>query len=224
MEPPGPGHATAKIARLVQDLRRQGVTSEPVLAAMRSVPRDRFVPSTFADRSWEDLALPIGHGQTVSQPSIVGLMTQALELDDRHTVFEIGTGSGYQTAILARLARRVFTIERHKDLWREADRRFAELRLRNVTSRYGDGTKGWPEPAPFDRILVTAAAREIPTALLDLLASDGILVAPVGQERRDQVLTRFRRSATGLIAEPMGAVRFVPLVSGLPRGGMLAAS
>jgi len=224
MEPPGPGHATAKIARLVQDLRRQGVSSEPVLAAIGSVPRDRFVPSTFADRSWEDLALPIGHGQTVSQPSIVALMTQALDLEDRHTVLEIGTGSGYQTAVLARLARRVFTIERHKDLLREADKRFADLRLRNVTSRYGDGTKGWAEPGPFDRILVTAAAREVPTALLDLLTPDGILVAPVGHERRDQILTRFRRTPSGIVAEPLGSVRFVPLVSGLPRGGMLAAS
>ena len=144
-------------------------------------------------------------------------MTQALELNERHKVLEIGTGSGYQTAILARLCRRVFTIERHQSLLRDAEKRFAYLRLGNVTSRYGDGTRGWAEPAPYDRIIVTAAAANLPQALLELLAPDGVLVAPVGGERRDQTLVRVRQSFGRRVTEELGTVRFVPLVPGLPR-------
>jgi protein-L-isoaspartate(D-aspartate) O-methyltransferase len=207
-----------RAAGLAQELARAGIRDPRVLAAMERVPRDLFVPPTFAEHAWDNVALPIGHGQTISQPLVVACMTEALEIGERHTVLEIGTGSGYQTAVLARLCRRVFTIERHQDLLREAEKRFATLRLGNVTSRFGDGSKGWPEPAPFDRILMTAAAPELPQALVDLLAPDGILVGPLGRERYDQTLVRVRRGADGaLFCEGLGLVRFVPLVSGLPR-------
>ena len=208
---------SAAAARLIEELRRAGITDERVLAAIGAVPRDRFVPPAFLDHAWDNVALPIGHGQTISQPLVVAMMTAALELTDRHKVLEIGTGSGYQTAVLAPLCRRVFTIERHQALLHEANKRFAALRLGNVTSRFGDGTKGWPEPAPFDRILVTAAAAKMPAALPELLAPDGVLVAPVGEEKGQQMLVRLRRTAAGFETEELAAVRFVPLVEGLPR-------
>lgn len=213
----------ARRLRLLMSLRRSGVTDAAVLGAIERIPRELFVPDTFQDRAWEDTALPIGHGQTISQPLVVACMTEALEVGDRHTVLEIGTGSGYQTAILARLCRRVFTIERHRALLKEADERFARLRLGNVTSRFGDGSKGWKEPAPFDRILMTAAAPELPQALVDLLAPDGILVGPLGRERHDQKLVRARRNQDGAVfCEELCVVRFVPLVPGLPRDPAIA--
>ena len=211
------GVAAQKKARLVMELRRAGVSDTRVLSAMERVPREHFVPPTFADQAWENVALPIGHGQTISQPLVVALMTQALELGERQKVFEIGTGCGYQTAILARLCRRVFTIERYRELLGDANRRLAELRIHNVTSRFGDGTKGWPEQAPFDRILLTAAAADLPPSLPDSLAPGGVLVAPIGEDRRDQSLIRVRRGETGFVTDELGTVRFVPLVVGLPR-------
>ena len=209
----------SKKIRLIMELRRAGISDQRVLSAIERVPRELFVPATFADQAYENVALPIGHGQTVSQPFVVARMTEALEISDRHKVFEIGTGSGYQTAILAKLCRRIFSIERYRPLLREAERRLAELRLHNVTCRFGDGTKGWPEQAPFDRIIVTAAAPELPSILADSLAIGGILVAPVGEDRRDQQLLRIRRNEEGFVTEELGAVRFVPLVAGLPRDG-----
>jgi protein-L-isoaspartate(D-aspartate) O-methyltransferase len=214
---------TSKKLRLIMELRREGISDQRVLSAIERVPRELFVPPTFADQAWENVALPIGHGQTVSQPLVVAHMTELLEVGERHKVFEIGTGSGYQTAVLARLCRRVFSIERFRPLLREAERRLAELRLHNVTCRFGDGTKGWPEQAPFDRIIVTAAAPELPAILAESLAVGGILVAPVGEDRRDQYLQRIRRGADGFTTETFGAVRFVPLVAGLPRDGSAGA-
>jgi len=206
-----------KVLRLLMELRGLGVSDARVLGALERVPREIFVPGAFKDQAYENVALPIGHGQTISQPLVVALMTEALEVGERHKVLEIGTGSGYQTAVLARLCRRVFSIERHRALLKEAEKRFAELRLHNVTSRFGDGTKGWPEQAPFDRIIVTAAAPELPGKLLSSLAEGGVLVAPVGEERRDQRLIRIRRKDGTSITEELGPVRFVPLVEGLPR-------
>ncbi len=205
-----------KVARLIMELRGD-VSDTSVLAAIERTPRELFVPPAFEDQAYENVALPIGTGQTISQPLVVALMTQALDLNERHKVLEIGTGSGYQAAVLARLCRRVFTIERHRYLLREAEKRFAELRISNITARWGDGTKGWPEQAPFDRILVTAAAPDVPGQLIDGLIEGGILVAPVGEERRDQKLLRVRRTGGTFEIEDMGPVRFVPLIEGLPR-------
>jgi protein-L-isoaspartate(D-aspartate) O-methyltransferase len=209
--------AASKLVRLIMQLRRGGIVDHRVLTAIERTPRELFVPETFRDRAYENVALPIGSGQTISQPLVVALMTQALEAGERHKVLEIGTGSGYQAAVLARLCRRVFTVERHRALLREAERRFAELRLNNITSRFGDGTKGWPEQAPFDRIILTAAAPSLPGHLVDHLGEDGILVAPLGEDRRDQHLVRLRRRGGGVATEELGPVRFVPLVAGLPR-------
>jgi protein-L-isoaspartate(D-aspartate) O-methyltransferase len=199
------------------ELRRAGIGDARVLGAIEKTPRERFVPASFADRAYENVALPIGNGQTVSQPYVVALMTEKLELGERQNVLEIGTGSGYQTAVLAHLCRRVFSIERHRELLRDAERRFEELRLRNIICRFGDGSKGWPEQAPYERVLVTAAAPEVPSTLIDGLAPGGVLVAPIGEDHRDQQLVRIRRSVEGFSTEHLGIVRFVPLVAGLPR-------
>ncbi|HXZ02347.1 MAG TPA: protein-L-isoaspartate(D-aspartate) O-methyltransferase [Stellaceae bacterium] len=206
-----------KVLRLLMELRGLGITDARVLGAIERVPRETFVPAAFRDQAWENVALPIGQAQTISQPLVVALMTQALDIGDRHKVLEIGTGSGYQAAVLAKLCRRVFTMERHRALLKEAEKRFAEIKIHNVTTRFGDGSKGWPEQAPFDRIMITAAAPEVPQLLLDSLAESGVLVAPVGEERRDQMLLRIRRRDGAFLTEDLGAVRFVPLVSGLPR-------
>jgi protein-L-isoaspartate(D-aspartate) O-methyltransferase len=202
--------------RLVMELRRHGVTDTRVLSAIERVPREEFTPPSFRDQAYEDTALPIGHGQTLSQPTVVGLMSQALELGARMKVLEVGTGSGYQAAILAHLGRRVYTIERHKPLLDEAEARFKRLRLHNITTRLGDGWLGWPEQAPFDRIIVTAAPPDVPQTLIDQLAPDGIIVLPLGSEKRSQRLVRIRKTESGLTQEDLTAVRFVPMVKGLP--------
>jgi protein-L-isoaspartate(D-aspartate) O-methyltransferase len=206
--------------RLLMELRRAGILDPRVLGAIEKTPRELFVPEAFQDQAYENVALPISHSQTISQPYVVALMTEKLELSGREKVLEIGTGSGYQAAIIARLARRVFTVERHRLLVREAEQRFAALRLGNIVTRFGDGTKGWPEQAPFDRIIVTAAASEVPQVLLDHLAPGGILVMPVGAEYHDQRLVRVRRGESGYETEGVTWVRFVPLVAGLPRPGV----
>ncbi|MDP4823685.1 MAG: protein-L-isoaspartate(D-aspartate) O-methyltransferase [Aestuariivirgaceae bacterium] len=204
-------------AQLVMSLRQQGVTDARVLEALEKIPRDLFVPEIFADQSWTDRALPISCGQTISQPTIVGIMTDRLEVGPRHKVLEIGTGSGYQTAVLSRLCRRVYTIERYRTLLEGAEERFRQLRLSNITSMVGDGYKGWPAQAPFDRIIVTAAPKEAPQALLEQLAEGGIMVIPLDHGRDGQELVRITRTAQGYERENLLAVRFVPLVEGLPR-------
>lgn len=202
--------------RLLMELRRSGVTDTNVLSAIEKVPRGTFVSEPFLDQAWDNAALPIGCGQTISQPLVVALMTQALELTPRMKVLEIGTGSGYQAAVLASLVRRVFTLERHRALLAEAEARFRALRITNIVAMLGDGMKGWPAQAPFDRILLTAAARELPPALLAQLGEGGILVAPVdtGPDRQDVV--RVRRTAEGFSTETLFPVRFVPLLPGVP--------
>jgi protein-L-isoaspartate(D-aspartate) O-methyltransferase len=206
----------ARKIRLIMALRRSGVTDTAVLAAIERIPRESFVPEAFHDQAYEDKALPIGQGQTISQPQVVALMTQAMDLTPRHKVLEIGTGSGYQSAVLARLSRRVYTIERHRALLAEAERRFAALRIHNITAIAGDGMKGWPAQAPFDRIIVTAAAAGMPETLLAQLAVGGIMVLPLGPERADQELMRVRRLETEITTEKLCDVRFVPLLPGLP--------
>ena len=211
-----PGLVQKKL-RLLMELRRAGIADLRVLGAIERTPREQFVPPAFADQAYENVALPIDDGQTISQPYVVALMTEALLVGDRHNVIEIGTGSGYQTAILARLARRVFTIERHRELLRAAERRLDALGLSNIVYRFGDGTRGWPEQLPYDRVIVTAAAPQLPSILVDGLAPGGVLVTPVGSDHRDQQLMRIRRTDSGFATENLGLVRFVPLVSGLPR-------
>jgi protein-L-isoaspartate(D-aspartate) O-methyltransferase len=211
--------AVAHKVRLIMALRHAGIADPQVLGAIEKTPREWFVPEQFQDQAYENVALPIGHGQTISQPYIVALMTEKLQLSGREKVLEIGTGSGYQAAILARLARRLFTVERHRLLVREAEARFAALRLSNIVTRFGDGSKGWPEQALFDRVIVTAAAREIPAVLLEQLAPGGIAVLPVGAEYHDQRLVRVLRRESTYEAEDLGPVRFVPLIGGLPRPG-----
>lgn len=202
----------AKI-RLIMQLRRNGVTDTKTLGAIEAVPRERFVTEQFLEHAYDDRALPIESDQTISQPTIVGLMTQSLELGDRMTVLEIGTGSGYQTAILSKLARRVHTIERHERLFKIANQRFEELGLRNVTTHLGDGSKGWSHAAPYDRIIVTACAfGEPPSALLSQLADDGIMVIPV-EEDHEQTLYRIHKEGETFVKLALCRVQFVPLVS-----------
>lgn len=205
----------ARKIRLLMDLRRSGVTDTRVLSAIERTPRDLFVPVPFADQSYENVALPIGQGQTISQPEIVAAMTQALDVGPRMRVLEIGTGSGYQAAVLSRLCRRVYTMERYKSLLKEAEARFKALFLGNVTTLLGDGARGWPEQAPFDRILVTAASEDVPKALLDQLSDSGIMVLPVGPANSDQVLIRVERRDGRFHSERLMNVRFVPLVGGV---------
>lgn len=199
--------------RLIMELRREGITDTRVLAAIERTPRDSFVAAPFKDQAYENVALPISQGQTISQPLVVAYMTQALQLGERMKVLEIGTGSGYQAAVLARLCRRVYTIERYRSLLDEAEARFRELRLTNITTRHGDGGKGWPELAPFERIIVTAAAEEAPPALLEQLGEGGVMVIPLGP-RGEQRIVRLRRTAEGFAREELLSVRFVPLVEG----------
>ncbi|MEX5729240.1 protein-L-isoaspartate(D-aspartate) O-methyltransferase [Rhodovulum iodosum] len=196
-------------------LRSKGVTDSRVLTAMENVDRGLFVRGTFADRAYEDMPLPIACGQTISQPSVVGLMTQALGVQPRDKVLEVGTGSGYQAAILSRLARRVYTVERHRRLVGEAQRRFDALGLTNVTAIVADGSHGLPEQAPFDRILVTAAAEDPPGPLLAQLRIGGIMVLPVGQSDAVQRLIKVSRTVEGFDYDELRPVRFVPLVEGL---------
>ena len=206
----------ARTIRLLMELRREGINDTRVLSAIERVPREKFVPDTFQDRAYDNSALPIGHGQTISQPLIVAMMTQALEVGPRMRVLEIGTGSGYQTAVLCGLCRRVYTIEQHKGLLAEAEKRLLDLRLTNFTAIAGDGARGWPDQAPFERIIVTAAPRKIPTALIDQLADDGIMIIPVGAELEDQWLERVRKRDGKIERDRMAPVRFVPLVTAAP--------
>ena len=196
-------------------LRQRGVMDKRVLEAMEKIDRGVFVKGLFSERAYEDMPLPIACGQTISQPSIVGLMTQALEVEPRHKVLEVGTGSGYQAAVLSQLARRVYTVDRHKRLVTEAQKAFDALGLTNITAFPADGTRGLPEQAPFDRILVTAAAEDPPGPLLNELKPGGIMVVPVGQSDAVQVLIRVTRTETGFDYDELRQVRFVPLVEGM---------
>jgi protein-L-isoaspartate(D-aspartate) O-methyltransferase len=196
-------------------LRRSGVTDAAVLGAIERIPRELFVPDTFQDRAWEDTALPIGHGQTISQPLVVAMMTAALELHNRPTVLEIGTGSGYQTAVLALLCRRVYSIETIKPLQDHAAKLLESMRIHNVTLHHGDGSLGWPKVAPFDRIIVTAASDgDAPKRLVDQLGEGGIMICPVRRATDDQMMIRIRREKDQITSEDLWPVRFVPLVTG----------
>lgn len=203
----------SKKIRLLMELRRAGISDTDVLSAVENVPRELFVPDAFRDRAYEDTALPIACGQTISQPYVVAFMTAALELKRRMLVLEIGTGSGYQTAVLSPLVRRVYTIERQRDLLAEANARFKQLKLTNVVTRFGDGFKGWPEVAPFDRIIATAAARDVPTSLVRQLTDGGVMIIPIGPSG-NQTITKIVRRGDSFDASPLMPVRFVPMLSG----------
>jgi protein-L-isoaspartate(D-aspartate) O-methyltransferase len=205
--------STRKI-RLILDLRRRGITNTDLLSAFELVPREEFVPEAFVDKCYEDTALPIGYGQTVSQPSVVAVMLQALELSPSHKVLEIGMGSGYQTALLTHLCRRVYAIERHKELQRSAEKRLYALGRNNFTSIAGDGSLGWPEQAPFARIISAASGEDVPRKLVEQLDDGGIMVLPVGGERSEQRIVRVERKGADFEIEDLGPVRFVPLIEG----------
>lgn len=209
--------------KLIMTLRQQGVQDMAVLNAIENVPREHFIEARMSDQAYDDIAVPIGSGQTISQPSVVAKMIQALELTDRHKVLEIGTGTGYQACVLSKICRRVYTIERHKILHDLAAENFKNLHLRNITTLYGDGMGGWPKingisQAPFDRIVVAAAAREKPPqALIDQLSVGGIMIAPIGQSGK-QMVKRYKKEGedTWSVSDVM-PVRFVPLLPDVVR-------
>ncbi len=216
--------------RLIIHLRQAGITNTDVLSAIERTPRDMFVPPQFETHAYEDQAVPIGLGQTISQPYIVAYMTDALQVDKPQSVLEIGTGSGYQAAVLSRLCRRVYTIERHRPLLEIAEHRFNELKLRNITSLAADGMKGWPVVAgnenSFDRIIVTASVDgDPPIALLAQLKVGGIMVIPVGGQGQNQILRRYKKESEEVFAvQELLSVRFVPLLPDVPRGNSYSPS
>ena len=206
------GQARAK--KLIQQLSDLGITNQEVLRVIAETPRHVFMPESLAHKAYENTALPIGNGQTISQPLMVATMTQLLMQHNCHNVLEIGTGSGYQTAILAQLVDKVFSVERIAQLQYQAKRRLRQLDLHNVSMRHGDGWKGWSSKAPFDGIIVTAAASEIPSDLVAQLADGGVMIIPVGDKDEAQSLTVIRRFGDSIEQQQIGDVRFVPLVKG----------
>ena len=200
--------------QFILSIRSKGVVDNNVLKALETVNREQFLKGLFAQRAYEDTPLPIECGQTISQPSIVGLMTQALRVTNRDKILEIGTGSGYQTAILSKLARRIYSVERFKPLYEEARAIFRKLQLNNITSVWSDGSQGVVEQQPFDRIIVTAAAEDPPPTLLNQLKIGGIMIIPVGQSDEIQKLIRVERTEKNFKYEDLCDVRFVPLLEG----------
>ena len=199
---------------LIMQLRRRGIRDANVLRAMERIPREVFVDDAFSEYAYQDIALPIDCGQTISQPYVVAYMTEKLDLKPIHKVLEIGTGSGYQAAILSQLCRRVYSIERWRELQKAAEARLAKLKITNVTTIIGDGWLGWPPQAPFDRIIVTAAGLDAPAALLDQLKDGGRMIIPLGETRDTQHLVQIDKTPEGLVETPLLPVRFVPLVHG----------
>ncbi len=203
-----------RLAELILRLRRAGIMEQRILAAMEAVPRDLFIPPESRREAYADRAVPIDCGQTTTAPVVVGMMVAALDPGQRDRVLEVGTGSGYQTAILASLCRRVHTIDRFRTLVAAAESRFRTLRIENIATAVGDGTRGWPEAAPFERIIVTAAAEAVPKALLDQVGPGGVLVAPVGPPDGVQKLRKFVRQRVDFAETDLADVRFVPLIPG----------
>jgi len=202
-------------ALLLDSLRAGGIEDEDVLAVLGDIAREDFIPKALRRQAYENAALPIDSGQTISQPYIVAYMTSLLKLTKKHIVLEVGTGSGYQAVVLARLCRRLFTIERHLLLLKAAEKIFVKLGIFNITTLFGNGIKGWPEQAPFDRIIVTAAAAEIPENLPQQLKDGGIMVIPVGVQGEIQHIIRLTRDGDNFRQEKLLPVKFVPLLSGI---------
>ena len=210
-----PEERRVRIAELLLRLRRVGITDQRVVSAIEAVPRDVFVGAESRSEAYAERALPIECGQTISAPVIVGMMTMALAPQVEDRILEIGTGSGYQAAVLAKLCSHVYTIERFRTLVNTAESRFKTLRLDNITTAVADGGEGWPEHAPFDKIVVTAAADQVPQALFDQLRTGGVLVAPVGPPAGVQELKRYVRTDSGFEESVLADVRFVPLIPGV---------
>jgi protein-L-isoaspartate(D-aspartate) O-methyltransferase len=207
-------------ARLIMLLRGMGIRDKNSLSAIEYTPREAFVPQALHQHAYDNVSLPIRYGQTISQPFIVALMTAHLELTGKERVLEIGTGSGYQAAVLSHICRRVYTIERIRPLLVEAERRFKQLKLTNITSRLADGQYGWPEAAPFDRVIVTCGASEIPLHLLEQIKDDGIMVIPVDSENGDQILKKvtWNKNRDAAVITDIMDVRFVPLLPDIDNG------
>ncbi len=209
-----PDQHRVQIADLVLRLRQAGIADQRIVSAIEGIPRDLFVRPDYRNHAYLERALPIDCGQTISAPVVVGMMTAALDVSDRDKVLEVGTGSGYQAAVLSKLVRRVFTIERFLTLVASAESRFQTLRLSNITTMVGDGTLGCPQQAPFDAIAITAACEQVPDALLEQVRVGGVIVAPVGPLEGVQRLMRLERGETGFDETVLADVRFVPLIAG----------
>jgi protein-L-isoaspartate(D-aspartate) O-methyltransferase len=197
--------------KLIKILKEKGITNEQVLDAFRKVPRHLFIDKTLYHQAYDDNALPIGHGQTISQPYVVALMTQTLMIEKDQKILEIGTGSGFQTAILAQFSRRIYTIERNKELGKMALNRLRKMGYENIVFKIGDGSKGWSQHAPYDRIIVTAGAPSVPKELIEQLVVGGRMVIPIG-DRTVQELEIYEKTSQGISKSSLGCVAFVPLV------------
>ena len=200
--------------RLILELRELGIYDSKVLSAIERIPREKFIPENFRNQAYENIALPIGNEQTLSQPYIVALMTQSLKLEKNHKVLELGTGSGYQSSVLSLLARRIYTIERIKPLLTKAEEIFKELKLTNIVTKFADGNLGWKEQIPFDRIIFTAATNEISEVFFDQISNNGIVVAPIIKNSK-QVLQKYTKKNNEIIIEKLTNVLFVPNLEGV---------
>ena len=200
--------------RLILELRDYGIVDSEVLSALEQIPREKFVSETYRNQAYENMALPIGNNQTISQPYVVAKMTELLEVENTHKVLEIGTGSGYQCAILSKLARRVYTIERIKNLYEKASKIFDELQLTNIVSKHEDGNNGWMEQIPFDRIIFTAATENITNRIFSHIKDNGIIVCPIIRDNK-QVIIKYKRKNDKLTSEEFDDVLFVPNLRGI---------
>ena len=200
--------------RLILELREMGISNSEVLSALENIPREKFIPDNYRNQAYENIALPIGENQTISQPYVVAKMTELLEVKNNHKVLEIGTGSGYQCAILSKLARRIYTIERIKKLHENSCKIFEELKLTNIVSKYDDGNNGWIEQIPFDRIIFTAATENITERIFSHIKEDGIIVCPIIRDNK-QVIIKYKRENNKLISKEFDDVLFVPNLKGM---------
>lgn len=200
--------------RLILELREAGITDSNILSAIEKTPREKFIPENFRNQAYDNLALPIGDNQTISQPFVVAKMTQLLEVKKQHKVLEIGTGSGYQSVVLSKLVRRVYTIERIKNLLIRAENIFKDLKISNIVTKYADGNLGWKEQIPFDRIIITAATNNISKEIVSQISNEGIIVSPIIKENK-QVLIKYKKKNNILNSEIFDNVLFVPNLSGI---------
>ena len=202
-----------KKIRLILELRESGISDSRILSAIEKIPREKFIDENFRNQAYDNLALPIGDNQTISQPFVVAKMTQLLELESKHKVLEVGTGSGYQSAVLSKLVRRVYTIERIKNLSIKAENIFKELKISNIVTKYADGNLGWKEQIPFDRIIITAATSHISKEISSQINEGGIIVSPINTKNK-QIIVKYKKINNLLESETYDDVLFVPNLSG----------